>query len=847
MLRATWKSLWSRKIRLFLSTFAIVLGVAFVAGSLVFTATLDRAFQSIMTGSVSDVTVQTKGAAADGFSGESRKVPEGILDDVRSVPGVVRAEPGVASFSSFVVDRDNKVVGGGGAPGIGLAYHDAPAAHGIPGLRISEGKAPTTADEVVMDPRTAERADYRVGDTVTVVTAGELPRVRAKLVGLVSYSNGSGLAGASLVAWDLQTAQRLYLSGRGYSQIWVVIDQSKTQDEVRDAVAKVLPRGVEAVTGDQLADESGDAIKEALSFITTFLLIFAGVALVVGSFLIVNTFSILVAQRSRELALLRALGASRRQITRSVLLEAVVVGVVGSTAGLFLGMLLALGIKSLFGQFGLDLSGTPLQFTTTAVVAAYAVGMIVTGVAAYLPARRAAQVAPVAALRDEVALPERLLIRRALAGVFLMLVGAGLEAWVLTGDRAGETTFLGAGLLLVIVGAVLACPVLARPIIRGLGAAFRAVFGTVGNLAEQNALRQPRRTAATASALMIGLALVSMMSVFGASASRSVDKVIDENFDGDYVLSGNFGSPFSSSIAQEMERVDGVETVAPVRFSSATIDGKKGQLLGAVEPKSIVKVTDIEIAQGSLTDFDGRSALINEDQAKTLGVKPGSRITISRSGKSTPLTVAAVMKENAVLPPVVTTLATHAALKGSPQDNYVYLTRTPSADASAVRTQLEAIIEQSPTITLKDQDQFKTEQREPIDQMLLLIYALLGLAVVIAILGIVNTLALSVIERTREIGLLRAVGLSRRQLRRMIRLESIIIAVVGAALGVLIGTGFGIVLQRSQRADGVAVLAIPWGQLLVFVILAALVGVLAAWFPARRAARLDVLRAIGSD
>lgn len=847
MLRATWKSLWARKVRLLLSTFAIVLGVAFVAGSLVFTATLDRSFQSIMTGSVSDVTVRPKGASAEDLATGSQTVPKAVLNDVRSVPGVERVEPGVASFTTFVVDQDNKMVGGSGAPGIGLAYHDAPAAHGIPGLSISVGRAPAKAGEVVMDPRTAERAGYLVGETVTVVTPGKKPRISAKLVGLVEYSNGSGLAGASLVAWDLKTAQSLYLDKPGYSNLWVVTDQSKSQQEVRDAIAKVLPSGLEAETGDKVADEAGDDIKQALSFITTFLLIFAGVALVVGSFLIVNTFSILVAQRSRELALLRALGASRGQIARSVLLEAVVVGLIGSTAGLFLGLVLAFGIKVLFGQFGLDLSGTPLQFTPTAVIAAYTVGTVITALAAYLPARRAANVAPVAAMRDEVALPERMVLRRGLLGVALALLGAGVEAWVLTGDRPEETLLLGTGLLLVILGAVLACPVLSRPVIRGLGAVFRRLFGTVGNLAQQNALRQPRRTAATASALMIGLALVSMMSVFGASASKSVDQLIEDNFDGDYVVSGNFGMAFSPSIADRMAKVDGVDTVARVRMTFTEVNGVRRQALGGVDPQRLDAVASLNETRGSLANLRGKSAAVTETKAKELKLKPGSTVRIKVGAKTTRLRVVAVVEDNPAVTPVMTTLSTYAAAGAPTRDTYVYLNRDAGADPITVRQSLERIVGATPTVTLKDQDEFKAEQREPIDQMLMLIYALLGLAVIIAILGIVNTLALSVIERTREIGLLRAVGLGRRQLRRMVRLESITIAVVGALLGVVIGIGFGIVLQRSQASEGIAVLAIPWGRLGLFVLLAAVVGVLAAWYPARRAARLDVLKAIGSE
>ncbi|YAL82829.1 ABC transporter permease [Dermacoccaceae bacterium W4C1] len=849
MWRTTWKSLWERKLRLLLSTFAIVLGVAFVAGSLVFTATLDRAFQGIMTGSVSDVVVRPAGAGESlGGSGtSSRVVPASELAKVREVPGVARVEPQITSFTTFVLDDKGKPVGGQGAPGLGINFHDAPAAHDIEGLRVTQGKAPSGANEVALDPKTAERSGHRIGDMVTVVTTGQTPRVEAKLVGLVSFADGSGLAGASMVVWDTATAQKLYLPGKnGYTDLWVVTDPGASQQQVTSAVAKILPAGLEARTGDSVADENSSDIRDALSFITTFLLIFAGIALVVGSFLIVNTFSILVAQRSRELALLRALGASKRQITRSVLAEAVVVGLVGSTVGLFLGFALALGIRSLFATFGLDLSGTPLQFTPNAVIAAYLVGMVVTAVAAWLPARRAAKVAPVAALRDDVAMPESTIRRRAAAGVGLLALGIVAAVWVLTGDRPSETLTLGAALFLVVVGAVMACPVLGRPVVHGLGWVFRKLFGTVGNLAEQNAARQPRRTAATASALMIGLALVTMMSVFGASATRSVDKLIEDNFDGDYIVSSTFAGPFSPTIADQVAKVSGVETVSRSRYTLAEVDGSR-QMFGGVDLAAMRKVTDLEVKSGSLTNFTGNAAFVNTDVADELGITVGDTVPVVVSGVRSTLRVAAIVESNPAVPTIATSLAGYIKAGGEDTDNYLYINLAPGSDRAAVQQRLQSIVDQQPTVTLKDQEGFKEEQREPIDQMLLLIYALLGLAVIIAVLGIVNTLALSVIERTKEIGLLRAVGLSRRQLRRMVRLESVTIAILGALLGVIMGIGFGIVLQRSQADSGIAELAIPWGRLGLFVVLAAVVGILAAWLPSRRAAKLDVLRAIATD
>lgn len=846
MLRASWKSLWARKIRLLMSTFAIVLGVAFVAGSLVFTATLDRAFTSIMNGTVGDVMIRPAGQKANDSFSQTRTIPASIVNQVKGVDGVARVEGDVTSYSTFVVGKNGKIIGGQGAPGIAVNYQDAPAGHDTPGLTMSEGRPPQNSRELVLDPATAKRADVKVGDPVSIVTSGEKPRVTGKLVGLASYSAGS-MVGASLVVLDTKTTQNLYLSGtNSFTDIWVSAKPGYDQQAVRDAVAKVLPKGSEAVTGDQAAKEASDDIKQALGFISTFLLIFAGVALVVGSFLIVNTFSILVAQRSRELALLRALGASRRQITRSVLFEAVVVGLVGSTLGLGLGLVLAMGIKALFAQFGLDLSGTPLEFTSTAVVAAYVVGMVVTAVAAYLPARRASRIAPVAALRDDIALPEGTVVRRAIAGLVLALIGVALEIWVLTGDRTRETIVLGAGLLAVILGAVMMSPVIGRPLIKGIGAVYRRVYGTVGRLAEQNSLRNPRRTAATASALMIGLTLVTMMSVFGASATKSVDVLIEKNFTGDYVVSGTFGLPFSPTVADQVEKVPGVAAVARSRFTMGEVDGERTGI-GAVDAKPLAQVARLEVQQGSLDQLVGKTLFVTDEAAKDHGYQLGDKVTLSLGGIKTTMPVVAIVKASPALFDVTTSLEGFVAAGGPKQDNYAFIARTPTADAAQVRAGVEKVVAGIPTVAVKDQGEFAAEQREPIDQMLMLIYALLGLAVIIAILGIINTLALSVIERTREVGLLRAVGLSRAQLRRMVRLESVVIALLGAVLGVVIGIGFGLVLQRSQSSQGIAELAIPWGRLGLFVLLAGIVGVLAAWWPARRAARLDVLKAITTE
>jgi len=831
-----------------MSGFAIVLGVAFVAGSLIFTDTLGQAFTQIMAGSNGDVLVRPVGAVNDENTQSGKTLPAALVSDLATVDGAARVDGFVSSAGVFVIGRDGKVIGGQGAPGLGINFTDAPAGHGVRGLSITSGRAPAQAGEITLDPVTAEKAGYKIGDTVPMVTSGARPSLTATMVGVGTFGGG-GLAGASLTTFDLKTAQRLFVGGKDvYNGIWVTAKDGVSQAQLRDRVKTLLPAGVEAVTGDKASDESASAINKALSFIGTFLLVFAGVSLVVGTFLIINTFSILVAQRSRELALFRALGASRRQVSRSVLFEALVIGFIGSTVGLALGFLLATGIKALFAAIGLDLSGSPLVFEPRTAVVAYLVGILVTAFAAYLPGRRASRIAPVEALRDDVAMPESSIRTRAAIGTVMTALGATALGMGLFTSVPKALVFIGVGMLLVVVGVAIASPLLGRPVVALVGMVYRRTFGTVGRLAEQNAMRNPRRTAATASALMVGLTLVSMMAVFGQSTKASVDKTIADSFSADYVVSNASGIPFSPTIVDQVKKVPGVQAVARFRFVTAKF-GAEATQVGGIEPIPFEKAMKVRMDSGSLGALSGRTVLVASKLAREKGLAVGDKVTMSISGSSASYPVVGTFE---ALPGIsgwqyLTSLTALSDAGVVPADNFAYVVRTPGANAATVRAGIDKVVAGLPTVTIKDQAEFAAEQRAPIDQMLTLIYALLGLAVVIAVLGIVNTLALSVIERTREVGLLRAVGMSRRQLRTMVRLESLIIALLGAVLGVGLGLVFGVALQRSQADSGIAVLSVPYFQLFVFVVLAGLVGVLAAVWPARRAARLDVLRAITTD
>ena len=847
MLRAAWKSLLARKVRLLMSTFAIVLGVAFVAGTFVFTDTLHRSFTAIFDASVGDVMVRPAAAARNQDPSAQITLPGSVVDRVRGVEGVARAD-GIASGSGvFVIGADNRVVGGAGAPGLWSSYSDAPAAGDAERLSVIAGRPPTRKGEVVLDTDTARRAGVYVGERVKLASVGRRALLQPRLVGLADYpSGGASLNGASIAIFAPRVAQQLFLDGKDvWSQVWVTADPGVSASDLRDRISRVLPQGVRAVTGATAAKQSASDLLNAISFLTVFLLVFAGIALVVGAFLIVNTFSILVAQRSRELALFRALGASRRQVTRSVLFEAFVVGAVGSALGLGLGLLLAVGIRALFASFGLDLGDTPLVIAPRTPIAAVVVGLVVTMVSAYLPARRSSRIPPVAALRDDIAMPASSLRLRLLLGGVMTVAGAAAGLLGLYGEVAHRGYWVGGGALLAMLGMAAASPSTSRPFLHVVAAGYRGIFGAVGRLAGQNTLRNPRRTAATASALMIGLTLVTTMSIAGASAKASVDAAVEKSFLGDIVISNAAGQPFSPQIARIAGRQQGVASVTRMRFGEARLRGER-RFVGAVDPRHLADVMRLQVVQGSLESFTGDTLIVQQDRARQLGIGLGDRVTLDFPRGRQSLRVAAVFSGRIGVS-LLTTLDAFAKAGYPPRDSSLLLDLEPGADAAAVKHRLEEATSKLPIITVKNQREYAAEQRAPIDQMVLMIYALLGFALVIAVLGVVNTLGLSVIERTREIGLLRAIGLDRRRLRRMIALESVAISLLGAALGLALGTVFGVALMASLKNQGLEVVVVPWSQLAAYLASAVVIGLLAAAIPARRAARLDVLRAIATE
>lgn len=851
MLRASFTSLLARKLRLLMSAMAVVLGVAFVAGSLIFTDMLGSAFNGIMNGAYADVNVQGRGTAdRQDFGVVQRELTPTDIEEIRAVDGVASAYGSTGVTNAYLIDRTNKVMAPIGAPAIGTNWVDAPAFGGAEGLVVKSGRKPQADGEVAIDPASLSKSGYRLGDTITIATASaEQPTTKARIVGTALFGSRNSSVGATYALFTPSYTQQLFSDGRDVWQtVWVTASPGVDPGELAGRVQAVLPPDFEAVTGADMARMSEDQIAQALGFVNTFLLVFAAIALLVGSFLIVNTFSILVAQRSRELALLRALGASRPQVRRSVLFEALVVGFVGSTLGILLGLGLARLIGAVMGSIGLELGEVGLAVAPQTVLISYAVGLVVTLAAAYLPARRASSVPPVAAMSGDVLTGTSDMGRRTALGLAMTTAGVAALLAGLFLDVPQPVSWVGAGALFTLLGVAGVTPLLGRPVIWVIGRVYRTVFGQVGKLAELNAVRNPRRTAATASALMIGLTLVTAAGSLAATAKASTDVTVREAMRSDFMVQNVGFGEFSTAVGDRMAEVDGVQQVHRQRYAASRVDGDS-VFLAAIAPSGFDRIVAQKIEAGRLEHFTTGTVIIDQDYAQEQGRGVGDVLTAQLNGRSTPLRVAAVFStgRGAGLGPVVTTLDTLTDAGLPAADAVLAIEAEPGADIAAVGRGLDQVVRDLPMVSVQDAAAYAQSQGEMLDQFLLVIYALLGLAVVIAVLGITNTLALSVLERTREIGLLRAVGLRKGQLRRMIRLESVVIALLGSVVGLGLGVLFGWALQRALVDEGLTELRIPLAQLGWFLVAAVVVGVLAALWPAYRAGRMNVLAAIQTE
>jgi putative ABC transport system permease protein len=841
MLRVTLRGVRSHRLRFLLTAVAVMLGVSLVSGTYVLTDSLDSTFDKIVDQASTGADVQVRGAASDteSFDGTALRapLPLTLVDQLKGVDGVTRAVPDLMG-TAILVGKDGTAVRNAGAPTFGFAIEP-----NDPVVKLVKGRDPQNASEVAVESTTLEKSGLAVG-AQTKALIGNVPKT-VTIVGEAQF--GEGLAGATLVFLDPKSAQETFAPDGTVQSFTMSAAPGISQDELRSRVAAVLPPNAEAITGATLNAESKKQFEEGLGFISTFLLVFAGVSLFVGGFIIANTFSMLVAQRTRELALLRAIGASRGQVLRVVLGEAVVLGIVGSLLGLGIGILLAAGLKALFGTFGLEISGG-LPVNTRTVVVSLLVGIVVTVVSAILPAVRASRVAPVAAMRDDVAAPVGGVLRRGLIGGGFIAVGAGLLVPGVTQDDV-QWLLVGIGAALIVIGSLVAAPATTRPVIRVVAAPFLVVAGTIGRLARENSLRNPRRTATTASALMIGLALMAGVSVIASSTKASVADIVESQLTADYVLDGG-NAPFPVTVAEQVSTLPDVASVATLGGVQVVVDDRTLFAMAA-DPQGIADNVKVDVTSGSLGALNSGQVLISQTLAEDRGWKVGTTVDAGIGTiKQQPLTVGAVFEDNQVLsaqmvvPRKLYSEAVPAALQG---DFLVYVKAKPGVDQAALRTELTSTVKPFLVVSVLDGAEFTDSQAEQVNILLYTIYALLALSVVIAVLGIVNTLALSVFERTREIGLLRAVGMTRRQLRRMITVESISTAVFGAVLGTALGLVLGITVQYGVRSQGLEVLSIPWASLVIVLIAAGIAGMVAAVLPAWRAVRLDVLRAITAD
>ena len=844
MLRTTVKNLAARKLRLLTTSLAVLLGVAFMAGTLVLTDTIGRTFDGLFTevNAGTDAYVRGETAFRSDFGDQRARLDAALVDTVKDVRGVAAAEGSVQAFAQ-VVDKKGEPIGDPnmGAPTFGANWGANPD---LNPFELAEGRAPAAGDEVVLDWGTARAGHFAIGDSAKVLTqAGPL---QTEVVGIATFGGADSPAGASFALFTDEAAQA-YLKAPGkVDAIKVVGAEGVSSAELVTRIAAVLPARTEVLTGDAITAEDQSSVQESLGFFNTFLLAFAFIALFVGSFIIYNSFSILVAQRSKEMALLRAIGASRRQVLGSVLLEAIVVGLIASLAGLAAGVGVAAGLKALLSGLGIDIPAGGVVLSGRTVVMSLVAGLGVTVASALFPARKASKVPPIAAMRDTAVEPTGGSRRRAVVGLTVTGLGALAMAGGLFSD--GGIAAVGAGAALVFVGVAVLGPILARPITRVLGAPLPRLRGMPGTLAKENALRNPKRTSATAAALMIGVALVGFITILASSTKSSITAAVASSFTGDLVVdSGSFGiGGLDPTLAPRLGQLPEVGAASGLRMTAAEVDGHTTMLLGA-DPRSVQRIVDLGVTSGSIRDLGAGQIGVLRTTAEANHWSIGSRVPVrfAETGLQQ-LEVAVIYDKDELVGKYLIGLPAFEANVADQFDIQVLIKVADGVSIAEARAAVAPVTAAYPQATLQDRAQYADAQSAEIDTILNLIYALLSLAVIIALLGIANTLALSLFERTRELGLLRAVGMTRSQLRTTVRWESVIIALLGTTLGLVIGVTFGWALVTALKDEGLSAFTVPVGQLAVVALIAGVAGVLAAILPARRAAKLDVLGAIGS-
>jgi putative ABC transport system permease protein len=852
VLRVALKGLAGRKLRAFLTALAIILGVAMISGTYVLTDTINSAFTTIFTQTYQNADAIISGKTAftndNGNGVQAPSFPESLLGKVRALPDVNAAEGSVTDDQTNLVGRDGKVVSTHGAPSLAFSV-DPKGDQRFNPLKLTAGNWPSGPDEVAIDASVASSKHYAVGDTIGVERNGPVRQFR--IAGIVKLP-GVSIGSATISVFDLPTLQKLL--GR-VGKLDLIRVQSKSGVPTSKLIAEIkplLPPSAQVRNVSAQVKEDKKSVTGFTSFIRYFLLAFAAIALFVGSFVIANTLSITIAQRTREFATLRTLGATRRQIRRSVVIEALVIGILGSVIGLFLGLALAKGLESVFKAVGIDLPTAGTVFETRTVIVCLVVGTGVTLLASLRPARRAMRVPPIAAVREGAELPRGRFARwtpyvsaaTLLIGVLLLAYGV-LAHNLPTGTRLFS---LGVGILLLFFGVSANAARVVSPLASVLGWPAARVGGAAGALARDNAARNPKRTASTASALMIGLALVTFVAILGQGIRSSFESAVDDLFKANYALtSQDTFTPLTVEAEKAVAKAPGVTTVSGIRAGSAKVFGHVENLTGA-DPQ-LTKVVHVDWKEGSNAvpaELGQTGAFVDDKYAKKHHLHVGTPLAIETpTAKILHLKVDGVFKLPKGGSPFGTVTISNALFDKNyvdPQNEMAFI-NIKGGVTDANTAALNKAVAGFADAKIQTHSQFKANFEKPLDSILSLLYVLLALSVIVSVFGIVNTLVLTVFERTREIGMLRAVGLTRRQTRRMIRQESIVTSLIGAALGIVVGFFLGVLVTHALSSQGV-VFAVPWLSLVFFVIAAILIGILAAIWPARRAANLNVLEAL---
>ncbi|MFE0458251.1 ABC transporter permease [Kitasatospora sp. NPDC058965] len=855
LLKTSLRSFLAHKGRMVLSLIAIVLSVAFVSGTLVFSNTATSTFDKLFASTASDIQISQAPAKKDDGRGDvpggkAPTVPESVVQQVAAQPGVKLAYGDISVTSATLVNpKTNKQAGPvGGAPTIVGSWTPGPRSP----MKITSGAAPAGGQQVMIDADTAKKAKLGVGDPVRIINALGTYDFTISGIGTLTGTN----PGAALVFMDVPTAQQDLLGETGvFTSVNVFGNGSVSNDQLKTQAVAALGSGYQVKTAAEQQADDKKGVGSFLDFMKYVMLGFAGLSLLVGGFLIINTFSMLVAQRTREIGLLRALGGSRGQVNGSVLIEALLLAVVGSTLGMLAGLGLAQLLIGLMKLVGMNISSS-LEFTASVPIASYAVGIVITVLSALIPAFRASRVTPMAALRDHGTPTEGSTSKvRVTIGLVLTLGGAAMLVLGGTASSAGTGgEFLAGGLLLTLIGFVVLGPLLATGLIRLGGGVLPSVFGPAGKLAQRNAMRNPRRTGATAAALMIGLSLVTGASVVTSSMVSSTNAQIDQQVGADYIVRAN-QTGVSPAMVAAVKGTAGIDHVTELKLVLATLTTPDGQAtdkaVAAVSP-TFVDDFKFPVKAGDPAKAMTGGISVDENFATDHHLSVGDQVSVDYGrGRTQSLPVAVITTKGSQLFDGnfylgIDTVGLVVPVDQQPADVQVYGKAAPGADKAKTYQALQDSLSAYPQLAVQDQAGLKDLVQQSVNVLLYLVYGLLGLAIMVAILGVINTLALSVVERTQEIGLLRAIGLSRRQLRRMIRLESVVIAVFGAVLGTGLGLAWGITTQRVLRNTGLNMLTIPTGTIIGVLIASAVIGLVAALLPAFRAGRMNVLAAIAS-